>query len=87
MLQRTSEKVFVPLTVGGGIRDFKDKDGRCVFTSLKHMFVKDIIVLLDIQKSLTVGVILIFSVYNVIFPWSYAEFQACVSKSVIQACE
>lgn len=27
VLQRTSEKVFVPLTVGGGIRDFKDKNG------------------------------------------------------------
>lgn len=27
VLRRTSEKVFVPLTVGGGIRDFKDKNG------------------------------------------------------------
>ena len=28
VLQRTSEKVFVPLTVGGGIRDFTDCNGR-----------------------------------------------------------
>lgn len=28
VLRRTSEKVFVPLTVGGGIRDFRDKAGR-----------------------------------------------------------
>lgn len=28
VLRRTSEKVFVPLTVGGGIRDFTDKNGR-----------------------------------------------------------
>ncbi|KAH6554957.1 hypothetical protein KP509_1Z293900 [Ceratopteris richardii] len=27
VLRRTSEKVFVPLTVGGGIRDFKDRNG------------------------------------------------------------
>ncbi|KAI5073272.1 hypothetical protein GOP47_0011285 [Adiantum capillus-veneris] len=27
VLRQTSEKVFVPLTVGGGIRDFKDKNG------------------------------------------------------------
>jgi len=28
VLRRTSENVFVPLTIGGGIRDYKDKDGR-----------------------------------------------------------
>ena len=28
VLRQTSQKVFVPLTIGGGIRDFKDKDGR-----------------------------------------------------------
>ncbi|XP_057820330.2 imidazole glycerol phosphate synthase hisHF, chloroplastic isoform X2 [Cryptomeria japonica] len=28
VLRRTSENVFVPLTIGGGIRDFTDKDGR-----------------------------------------------------------
>ncbi|KAJ7523362.1 hypothetical protein O6H91_18G048600 [Diphasiastrum complanatum] len=28
VLRSTSKRVFVPLTVGGGIRDFKDKDGR-----------------------------------------------------------
>ena len=28
VLRRTSEKVFVPLTIGGGIRDFTDGDGR-----------------------------------------------------------
>ncbi|MCP4340013.1 MAG: imidazole glycerol phosphate synthase subunit HisF [Desulfobulbaceae bacterium] len=28
VLQKTSEKVFVPLTVGGGIRDFTDCNGR-----------------------------------------------------------
>jgi glutamine amidotransferase/cyclase len=28
VLQKTSENVFVPLTIGGGIRDFTDKDGR-----------------------------------------------------------
>jgi glutamine amidotransferase/cyclase len=28
VLQRTSEKVFVPLTVGGGIRDFTDCNGK-----------------------------------------------------------
>eukprot|EP00511_Aplanochytrium_stocchinoi_P004831 CAMPEP_0204832684 /NCGR_PEP_ID=MMETSP1346-20131115/14415_1 /ASSEMBLY_ACC=CAM_ASM_000771 /TAXON_ID=215587 /ORGANISM="Aplanochytrium stocchinoi, Strain GSBS06" /LENGTH=386 /DNA_ID=CAMNT_0051964661 /DNA_START=235 /DNA_END=1395 /DNA_ORIENTATION=+ len=27
LLERTSEKVFVPLTIGGGIRDYKEKDG------------------------------------------------------------
>ncbi|WP_339136159.1 MAG: imidazole glycerol phosphate synthase subunit HisF [Candidatus Electrothrix sp. GW3-4] len=27
VLQKTSEKVFVPLTVGGGIRDFTDRNG------------------------------------------------------------
>ncbi len=28
VLKRTSENVFVPLTIGGGIRDYKDSDGR-----------------------------------------------------------
>jgi glutamine amidotransferase/cyclase len=28
VLRRTSEKVFVPLTIGGGIREFTDADGR-----------------------------------------------------------
>jgi glutamine amidotransferase/cyclase len=28
VLKKTSEKVFVPLTIGGGIRDYVDKDGR-----------------------------------------------------------
>lgn len=28
VLRRTSENVFVPLTIGGGIRDFTDKNGR-----------------------------------------------------------
>ena len=28
VLQRTSENVFVPLTIGGGIRDYTDKNGR-----------------------------------------------------------
>ena len=28
VLRQTSENVFVPLTIGGGIRNFKDKDGR-----------------------------------------------------------
>ena len=28
VLKRTSRKVFVPLTIGGGIRDFTDKNGR-----------------------------------------------------------
>ncbi|KAJ9567960.1 hypothetical protein OSB04_003926 [Centaurea solstitialis] len=28
ILRRTSENVFVPLTVGGGIRDFTDGNGR-----------------------------------------------------------
>ena len=28
VLQRTSENVFVPLTIGGGIREFTDSDGR-----------------------------------------------------------
>lgn len=28
VLRQTSRNVFVPLTIGGGIRDFKDKDGR-----------------------------------------------------------
>ncbi|MGW8161832.1 MAG: imidazole glycerol phosphate synthase subunit HisF [Desulfobulbales bacterium] len=27
VLQQTSKNVFVPLTIGGGIRDYKDKDG------------------------------------------------------------
>lgn len=34
VLKRTSEKVFVPLTIGGGIRDYTDKDGR-VYTALE----------------------------------------------------
>ncbi|MGE4520441.1 MAG: imidazole glycerol phosphate synthase subunit HisF [Desulfobacteraceae bacterium] len=28
VLKKTSENVFVPLTIGGGIRDFTDKDGK-----------------------------------------------------------
>ena len=28
VLQQTSQNVFVPLTIGGGIRDFTDRDGR-----------------------------------------------------------
>jgi glutamine amidotransferase/cyclase len=28
VLRRTSENVFVPLTIGGGIRDYTDKDGK-----------------------------------------------------------
>ncbi len=28
VLQQTSKEVFVPLTIGGGIRDFTDRDGR-----------------------------------------------------------
>ena len=28
VLERTSKNVFVPLTIGGGIRDFTDRDGR-----------------------------------------------------------
>lgn len=28
VLQRTSENVFVPLTIGGGIRDYTDRDGK-----------------------------------------------------------
>ena len=28
VLRKTSENVFVPLTIGGGIRDYVDKDGR-----------------------------------------------------------
>jgi len=28
VLENTSKNVFVPLTIGGGIRDYKDKDGR-----------------------------------------------------------
>ncbi len=34
VLKETSKNVFVPLTIGGGIRDFKDKDGRH-YTSLE----------------------------------------------------
>ncbi len=34
VLQRTSEKVFVPLTIGGGIRDYTDKEGR-TYSSLE----------------------------------------------------
>ncbi len=34
VLRRTSENVFVPLTIGGGIRDFTDKDGR-TYTALE----------------------------------------------------
>ncbi len=29
VLRETSKNVFVPLTIGGGIRDFTDRDGRC----------------------------------------------------------
>ncbi|MGC8719993.1 MAG: imidazole glycerol phosphate synthase subunit HisF [Thermodesulforhabdaceae bacterium] len=28
VLKKTSERVFVPLTIGGGIRDYRDRDGR-----------------------------------------------------------
>ncbi len=34
VLRRTSEKVFVPLTIGGGIRNFTDRNGR-VYTALE----------------------------------------------------
>jgi imidazole glycerol-phosphate synthase len=34
VLQKTSENVFVPLTIGGGIRNYTDKDGR-VYTALE----------------------------------------------------
>ncbi len=34
VLKETSKNVFVPLTIGGGIRDFTDKDGRS-YTSLE----------------------------------------------------
>lgn len=34
ILKRTSENVFVPLTIGGGIRDFTDKNGRS-YTALE----------------------------------------------------
>jgi glutamine amidotransferase/cyclase len=34
VLRKTSEKVFVPLTIGGGIRDYSDKDGR-TYSSLE----------------------------------------------------
>lgn len=33
ILRYTSENVFVPLTVGGGIRDFTDGNGRLLFFS------------------------------------------------------
>jgi len=34
VLRQTSEKVFVPLTIGGGIRDYTDKDGK-TYTALE----------------------------------------------------
>ena len=34
VLKRTSEKVFVPLTIGGGIRDYTDRHGR-TYTALE----------------------------------------------------
>ena len=34
VLRRTSEKVFVPLTIGGGIRNFTDRNGR-IYTALE----------------------------------------------------
>ncbi len=34
VLRQTSRRVFVPLTIGGGIRDFTDKNGR-VYTALE----------------------------------------------------
>jgi glutamine amidotransferase/cyclase len=34
VLKKTSEKVFVPLTIGGGIRDYVDKNGRA-YTALE----------------------------------------------------
>ncbi len=34
VLRRTSENVFVPLTIGGGIRDYTDKNGR-TYTALE----------------------------------------------------
>ncbi|HKI48138.1 MAG TPA: imidazole glycerol phosphate synthase subunit HisF, partial [Desulfobacteria bacterium] len=34
VLRQTSENVFVPLTIGGGIRDYTDKDGR-TYTALE----------------------------------------------------
>jgi glutamine amidotransferase/cyclase len=34
VLRKTSENVFVPLTIGGGIRDYTDKDGRA-YTALE----------------------------------------------------
>jgi imidazole glycerol phosphate synthase subunit HisF len=40
VLRRASENVFVPLTVGGGIRDFTDLNGRSDFSviwQVNHM--------------------------------------------------
>jgi glutamine amidotransferase/cyclase len=34
VLRQTSQHVFVPLTIGGGIRDYTDKNGRC-YTALE----------------------------------------------------
>ena len=34
VLRETSKNVFVPLTIGGGIRDYTDKDG-CTYTALE----------------------------------------------------
>lgn len=40
VLQRTSEQVFVPLTVGGGISDFTDVHGRLVLPDGRVSFVE-----------------------------------------------
>lgn len=37
MLRYASENVFVPLTVGGGIRDFTDGNGQYVLCSLSSL--------------------------------------------------
>lgn len=38
VLRSASENVFVPLTVGGGIRDFTDANGRFIFL-YSHLFI------------------------------------------------
>ena len=35
VLEQTSKNVFVPLTIGGGIRDFTDRDGQSLFSALE----------------------------------------------------
>jgi glutamine amidotransferase/cyclase len=44
VLEETSKNVFVPLTIGGGIRDYTDSNGRVYSSGEKPPFPKGVAV-------------------------------------------